>query len=225
MKHLFVVNIALILSITFLSLSCKGGHKEKENVVVEQSAEEQKVEAISDFINKNFVPLDEFKDLMQLFQDLWSNPSISSDGVFDLCFKNVDDELSYLGFNVKRDKDDPFVIIGTRECEIDKDNYYYSIKSETSDSLKAAYIFRAIGDVCVVGEIILPNEDIYNGMLEKIKAAGYIWDGDNVDFCDGDKESPLYEEQYRKGLYYYTCSKVRLTVALNYDWDKAQRIE
>ena len=79
-----------------------------------------------------------------------------------------------------------------------------------------------MGDFYVVGEIVLPSEDLYNGMVEKIKAAGYKADGDNLDFCDGDKTSPYYEEKYSKDLFYFICNKARKTVALHYDWEQAQ---
>ena len=130
-------------------------------------------------------------------------------------------ELFTYGFEIKT-KDDDFLITGTRNCDVEHEDYYYVIKAEKLDSLSSAYIFRPMGDVYVVGEIVLPSEDLYNGMVEKIKAAGYKADGDYLDFCDGDKTSPDYEKNYSKGLFFFVCNKARKTVALHYDWEQAQ---
>lgn len=219
MKKFYFIGFTLMLSVVFLT-SCGGkGPKEVEK---EKTVEELKADSISAFIDKRFVPLDEFEGLMTLFEDLWSNPSFSSGEVFDVCFKNVEEELFRYGFEIKK-KDDQFLITGTRNCDVETEDYvYYAIKAEKLDSLSSAYIFRPMGDFYVVGEIVLPSEDLYNGMVEKIKAAGYKADGDNLDFCDGDKTSPYYEEKYSKDLFYFTCNKARKTVALHYDWEQAQ---
>lgn len=218
MKKFYFVGFTLMLSVVFLT-SCGGkGHKEVEK---EKTAEELKADSISAFIDKHFVPLAKFEGLMTLFENLWSNPTISSGDVFDVCFKNVEEELFRYGFEIKK-KDDDFLITGTRNCDVETEDYYYAIKAEKLDSLSSAYIFRPMGDIDVVGEIVLPSEDLYNGMVEKIKAAGYKADGDNLDFCDGDKTSPYYEEEYSKDLFYFICNKARKTVALHYDWEQAQ---
>ena len=218
MKKFYFVGFTLMLSVAFLT-SC-GGNRPKE-VEKEKTVEELKADSISAFIDKHFVPLDKFEGLMTLFEDLWSNPSFSSGEVFDVCFKNVEEELFTYGFEIKT-KDDDFLITGTRNCDVEHEDYYYVIKAEKLDSLSSAYIFRPMGDVYVVGEIVLPSEDLYNGMVEKIKAAGYKADGDYLDFCDGDKTSPDYEKNYSKGLFFFVCNKARKTVALHYDWEQAQ---
>ena len=218
MKKFYFVGFTLMLSVAFLT-SC-GGNRPKE-VEKEKTVEELKADSISAFIDKHFVPLDKFERLMTLFEDIWSNPSFSSGEVFDVCFKNVEEELFPYGFEIKK-KDDQFLITGTRNCDVEHEDYYYVIKAEKLDSLSSAYIFRPMGDVYVVGEIVLPSEDLYNGMVEKIKAAGYKADCDNRDFCDGDKTSPYYEKKYSKDLFFFVCNKARKTVALHYGEKQAQ---
>ena len=221
MKKFYFVGFTLMLSVAFLT-SC-GGNRPKE-VEKEKTVEELKADSISAFIDKHFVPLDKFERLMTLFEDIWSNPSFSTGKEFDVCFKNVEEELFPYGFEIKK-KDDEFLITGTRNCDVETEDFnyeYYGIKAEKLDSLSSAYIFRPMGDFYVVGEIVLPSEDLYNGMVEKIKAAGYKADGDNLDFCNGDKTSPYYEEKYSKDLFYFICNKARKTVALHYDWEQAQ---
>ena len=106
MKKFYFVGFTLMLSVVFLTSCGRKGPKEVEK---EKTVEELKADSISAFIDKHFVPLDEFEGLMTLFEDLWSNPSISSGEVFDVCFKNVEEELFPYGFEIKK-KDDQFLI-------------------------------------------------------------------------------------------------------------------
>ncbi len=217
MKKELLMGIALIASIGFLLSSCKSGQKEVKN---EKSAEEMKADSISAFIDRNYLPIDEFKALMQSFEDDWYNPPTSGI-VFDIGEKHVAEALEPYGFEVYKDNFS-FLITATRHCKAGTEDYsYYKITSDAPDSLTAAYVFRPCGDFYVIGEMLLPNEDIYGGMLEKIKAAGYQPDGDNLDFC-GDKNSPDYEENYRNDVFYFTCNKSRLTITLHYDWQLVQ---
>ena len=102
------------------------------------------------------------------------------------------------------------ILAAMKNAKITEEDYIYSIEPENADSLSMSVVFRNQGDMYVSGEYLVSDENIYDLLVERVKAAGYTLAPDHERAYDGN-------EVYTKGKYFFVCDKKTGTVALHYD--------
>lgn len=110
----------------------------------------------------------------------------------------------------KVDRKQLSILAAMKNAKITEEDYIYSIEPENPDSLSMSVVFRSQGDMYVSGEYLVSDENIYDLLVERVKAAGYTPAPDHQWAYDGN-------EVFTKGKYFFVCDKKTGTVALHYD--------
>lgn len=110
----------------------------------------------------------------------------------------------------KVDRKQLSILAAMKNAKITEEDYIYSIEPENADSLSMSVVFRNQGDMYVSGEYLVSDENIYDLLVERVKAAGYMPAPDHERAYDGN-------EVFTKDKYFFVCDKKTGTVALHYD--------
>ena len=130
--------------------------------------------------------------------------------IWDRSEANVRNFFEPKGYKVERKE--LTILAAMKNAKLVEEDYIFSIEPENADSLSMSVVFRAQGDMYVSGEYIVSDENIYNVLVERVKAAGYTPSPDHGWAYDGN-------EVYTKGKYFFVCNKKSGTVALHYDFN------
>lgn len=188
--------------------ACKGGPKDAPKEVVEEKEQPIDYKAL---VSQEFPPFETFESIVKGFQEK-TEKLMPTNEVWAESEKAVKQSYEPKGFVIsnKEEVTDGFFIKATKNGEISRDpsTFVFSFKPAKTDSLAAAVLFVPMGDMYVMGKILLADSCIYNVMVENIKNAGY-----KQSEMDGEKNI------YRKERYFFNCDKNTLSLELHYDFN------
>lgn len=211
MKKIYFMLTAMLVTLSFSS--CKNGQPAASTT--EETEEPTDYTAI---VEKEFPSIDEFFKLVDNFQQGTKNLTPTSQ-VWDDSRKAIDASLTAKGFTLAP-KSGAYDITATKNCKFvpDETNFTGTIEPEEGSDVAAAIIFRPCGDMYDKGEIIVSDANIYNAIIDKIKAAGYEETPDHP-FADVDSKV------FAKGVYFFKCNDKEKHIELHYDFMKAQELQ
>ena len=200
MKKIIISIFTVLTVIAFTS--CKN---QPAQTVEEQPKEEEiDYEALTD---QELPSIEKLEALVDFYQtEIAAQKTTGS--IWDRSENNVRAFFEPKGYKVERK--DLSILAAMKNAKIVEEDYIYSIEPEQADSLSMSVIFRSQGDMYVSGEYIVSDENIYNVLVERVKAAGYTPAPDHERAYDGN-------EVFTKGKYFFVCDKKTGTVALHYD--------
>lgn len=177
-----------------------------------QTGNEQPQEEVIDYealTDQELPSIEKLEELVDFYQT--ETAALKTTGsIWDSSEANVRSFFEPKGYNVERRE--LTILAAMKNAKLVEEDYIYSIEPENADSLSMSVVFRAQGDMYVSGEYIVSDENIYNVLVERVKAAGYTPAPDHERAYDGN-------EVYTKDKYYFVCDKNTGTVALHYDFN------
>ena len=196
-----IISIISVLSVMAFT-ACKN---QPAQVADEQPQEEAiDYEALTD---QELPSIEKMGELVDFFQTAIA--ALKTTGsVWEGSEKNVRAFFEPKGYKVERKN--LAILAAMKNAKTVEEDYIYSIEPEQADSLSLSVVFRSQGDMYVSGEYLVSDKNIYNVLVERVKAAGYTPAPNHERAYDGN-------EVYTKGKYFFVCDKNSGTVALHYD--------
>lgn len=163
-------------------------------------------------VEKEFPTIDEFANIVDAFQqgtrqllptgDVWDNN--------EQAFRAIAEPK---GYEVVRFDDFGYSITALKNCTEDPESG--ELQPVNADSLSAVICFTPMGDMYVLGQIQVFDENIFGALVQKVQDAGYKLD-----------ENREYKEEgcdyYVKDYYTFICNKTNMTLKLDFDFMNAQ---
>lgn len=175
-------------------------------------AEQTQEEVVIDYealTDQELPSIEKLEELVDFYQT--EIAALKSTGsIWDRSEANVRSFFEPKGYNVERRE--LTILAAMKNAKLVEEDYIFSIEPENADSLSMSVVFRAQGDMYVSGEYIVSDENIYNVLVERVKAAGYTAAPDHQWAYDEN-------EVYTKDKYFFVCNKNTGTVALHYDFN------
>ena len=220
MKKTYFVGIVCLMTM-FVMSACQGGQKstEEETAPVDYAV----------LVKEELPSMEEFVNTVDVFQT-GIQQGLSLNGIMEDGEKAIREMLEPKGFNVECSTggQDIDFISATKNCEFNVKEedfiYSYSITQGQTDSLVAAYYFKAMGDMYHKGEILLADTCIYDALVDQIKEIGYKA-VDNPDDSSIEEQYVKEKPTTSKDCYYFLCNREEKRITLEYDFMKAQELE
>ena len=200
------MKIIIISLFTMLSVMAFTACKNQPAQVADEQPQEKVIdyEALTD---QELPSIEKLEELVDYYQT--EIAALKTTGsIWDSSEKNVRAFFEPKGYNVERKN--LAILAAMKNAKIVEEDYIYSIEPEQADSLSMSVVFRSQGDMYVSGEYQVSDGNIYNVLVERVKAAGYTPAPDHERAYDGN-------EVYTKGKYFFVCENSSGTVALHYD--------
>lgn len=194
---------ALLTAIAFTA--CKN----QPATTAEQQPQEEETIDYEALIDEQLPSIEQLEALVDFYQT--ETAALKTTGsIWDGSEANVRAFFEPKGYKV--DRKQLSILAAMKNAKITEKDYIYSIEPENADSLSMSVVFRNQGDMYVSGEYLVSDENIYDLLVERVKAAGYTLAPDHERAYDGN-------EVYTKGKYFFVCDKKTGTVALHYDFN------
>lgn len=211
MRKIYLLLTVFVASVAFTS--CSDSKKTESS---SQETEEEQVDYAA-LVEKEFPSIDAFFKLVDNFQQATAD-TFSGRNPWQECRAACDTVIKPKGFTiVPEDKNDPFFVAATKNCTVDTSNgsFEAGIVPQDSAQLAAAIMFNPCGDMYDKGSIVVNDSNVYNALIDKVKAGGYVLT-DEHPFAEQGKEI------YVKDVYFFIGNKDAKRLELHYDFMKAQ---
>ncbi len=204
MKTKIIISFfALLTAIAFTA--CKN----QPATTAEQQPQEEETIDYEALTDQELPSIEQLEALVDFYQT--ETAALKTTGsIWDRSEANVRAFFEPKGYKVERRE--LTILAAMKNAKLVEEDYIFSIEPEQADSLSMSVVFRAQGDMYVSGEYIVSDENIYNVLVERVKAAGYTPAPDHQWAYDGN-------EVFTKDKYFFVCDKKTGTVALHYDFN------